>query len=197
MHANGRLWYYLFGKDIGCALLCRIFRILKRILVWNWQLLKQARIRSWESWSARWSYRWATSRKRLPRLRRTSEWMRRTYVMDLCPNTFWRVSSSIPLSMARTANAWRPMCGVTSPRSCISCLWFQDWAAWHCIHLPERHIRGVFLFIRTPIFSISSIAMGNNFTTYATPVFIRLPISHVPPSESVWILSYVMAFKST
>ena len=23
--------------------------------------------------------------------------------------------------------------------------------------------------------------MGNNFTTYATPVFIRLPISHVPP----------------
>ena len=108
MHANGRLWYYLFGKDIGCALLCRIFRILKRILVWNWQLLKQARIRSWESWSARWSYRWATSRKRLPRLRRTSEWMRRTYVMDLCPNTFWRVSSSIPLSMARTANAWRP-----------------------------------------------------------------------------------------
>ena len=26
--------------------------------------------------------------KRLPRLRRTSEWMRRTYVMDLCPNTF-------------------------------------------------------------------------------------------------------------
>ena len=27
--------YYLFGKDIGCALLCRIFRILKRILVWN------------------------------------------------------------------------------------------------------------------------------------------------------------------
>ena len=152
MHANGRLWYYLFGKDIGCALLCRILRILKRILVWNWQLLKQARIRSWESWSARWSYRWATSRKRLPRLRRTSEWMRRTYVMDLCPNTFWRVSSSIPLSMARTANAWRPMCGVTSPRSCISCLWFQDWAAWHCIHLPERHIRGVFLFISTPIF---------------------------------------------
>lgn len=41
--------------------------------------------------------------------------------------------------------------------------------------------RRVFLFIRTPIFSISSIAMGNNFTTYATPVFIRLPISHVPP----------------
>jgi len=26
------------------------------------------------------AYRWATSRKRLPRLRRTSEWMRRTYV---------------------------------------------------------------------------------------------------------------------
>lgn len=95
--------------------------------------------------------------------------------MDLCPNTFWRVSSSIPLSMARTANAWRPMCGVTSPRSCISCLWFQDWAAWHCIHLPERHIRGVFLFIRTPIFSISSIAMGNNFTTYATPVLYGCP----------------------
>lgn len=41
--------------------------------------------------------------------------------------------------------------------------------------------RRVFLFIRTPIFSISSIAIGNNFTTYATPVFIRLPISHVPP----------------
>lgn len=39
---------------------------LKRILVWNWQLLKQARIRSWESWSARWSYRWATSRKDCP-----------------------------------------------------------------------------------------------------------------------------------
>ena len=116
MHANGRLWYYLFGKDIGCALLCRIFRILKRILVWNWQLLKQARIRSWESWSARWSYRWATSRKRLPRLRRTSEWMCRTYVMDLCPNTFWRVSSSIPLSMARTANAWRARYGMTSTR---------------------------------------------------------------------------------
>ncbi|MFK2315598.1 hypothetical protein ACIXP9_03465 [Bacteroides fragilis] len=26
--------------------------------------------------------------KKIARLRRTSEWMRRTYVMDLCPNTF-------------------------------------------------------------------------------------------------------------
>ena len=57
---------------------------------------------------------------------------------------------------------------------------------------------GESFFSSVPLyFSISSIAMGNNFTTYATPVFIRLPISHVPPSESVWILSYVMAFKST
>ena len=95
MHANGRLWYYLFGKDIGCALLCRIFRILKRILVWNWQLLKQARIRSWKA-----GQHAGRTDGRLPEkiapLRRTSEWMRRTYVMDLCPNTFWRVSSSIP-----------------------------------------------------------------------------------------------------
>lgn len=41
---------------------------------------------------------------------------------------------------------------------------------------------GESFFSSVPLyFSISSIAMGNNFTTYATPVFIRLPISHVPP----------------
>ena len=49
---------------------------------------------------------------------------------------------------------------------------------------------GESFFSSTPLyFSISSMAIGNNFTTYATPVFIRFPISHVPPSESVWILS--------
>lgn len=41
---------------------------------------------------------------------------------------------------------------------------------------------GESFFSSVPLyFSISSIAIGNNFTTYATPVFIRLPISHVPP----------------
>lgn len=41
---------------------------------------------------------------------------------------------------------------------------------------------GESFFSSVPLyFLISSIAIGNNFTTYATPVFIRLPISHVPP----------------
>ena len=32
--------------------------------------------------------------------------------MDLCPNTFCKVSNGIPFKMARTAKVWRPMCGV-------------------------------------------------------------------------------------
>lgn len=124
---------------------------LKRILVWNWQLLKQARIRSWESWSARWSYRWATSRKDCPAC---------AGQVNGCAGRMWWTYAQTLSEEFPAASPWvwpeRQMrgvrCGVTSPRSCISCLWFQDWAAWHCIHLPERHIRGVFLFIRTPIF---------------------------------------------
>lgn len=29
--------------------------------------------------------------------------------MDLCPNTFCKVSNGIPFKMARTAKVWRPM----------------------------------------------------------------------------------------
>lgn len=49
----------------------------------------------------------------------------------------------------------------------------------------EDTFGGVFLFIHTSVFFNQFDGIGNNFTTYATPVFIRLPMSHVPPSESV------------
>lgn len=197
MHANGRLWYYLFGKDIGCALLCRIFRILKRILVWNWQLLKQARIRSWESWSARWSYRWATSEKDCPAC---------AGQVNGCAGRMWWTYAQTLSEEFPAASPWvwpeRQMRGVRCagwPRPGVAFPAYDSKTEPHGIVFTYRKDTfGESFFSSVPLyFSISSIAMGNNFTTYATPVFIRLPISHVPPSESVWILSYVMAFKST
>ena len=78
MHANGWLWFKRFGRYVRCALFCRIFKNLKVILVWNWRLLKQVRIKSWGSWSVRWPHKWVTFIKGLPRPHRTNEWMRRT-----------------------------------------------------------------------------------------------------------------------
>lgn len=110
--------------------------------------------------------------------------------MELCPKTFCRVSSGIPLRMAKTANVWRPICGVTSVRQSHFLPMILRLRNIVLYSPTGKTQSGESFFSSTPLyFSISSIAIGNNFTTYATPVFIRFPISHVPPSESVWILS--------
>ncbi len=79
------------------------------------------------------------------------------------------------------------VCGVTSPGVAFPAYDSQDFEPHGIVFTTGRTHSEVFLFIRTPIFSISSIAMGNNFTTRHSR-FIRLPISHVPPSESVDII---------